>query len=148
MNGEMVGAGRRAFGSIALEKWWAPEGGLLVLAKKNEPSVSQKLKALELRSQLRVKERVVRVLVKNRLYESMIYSCPECDQVFTKKCDHILNFQNKTKQNLNYSLCFFDMCNLTPFSFFINSPQMLHSTAFDCLLNAYFAANLAASDEW
>ncbi|RNA33595.1 hypothetical protein BpHYR1_051969 [Brachionus plicatilis] len=39
------------------------------------------------------------------------------------------------------------MCNLTPFSFFINSPQMLHSTGFDCLFNAFFAANLAASDD-
>ncbi|RNA18515.1 hypothetical protein BpHYR1_017311 [Brachionus plicatilis] len=36
------------------------------------------------------------------------------------------------------------MSNLTPFSFFINTPQMLHATGFGCLLNAFFAANLAS----
>ncbi|RNA21678.1 hypothetical protein BpHYR1_049474 [Brachionus plicatilis] len=28
-----------------------------------------------------------------------------------------------------------------------DSPQMLHCTGFDCLLNAFFAINLAASDD-
>ncbi|RNA41837.1 hypothetical protein BpHYR1_006873 [Brachionus plicatilis] len=57
----------------------------------------------------------------------------------------LCNIQTRS-QTLNKSghvqNCFFDMCNFSPFSFFINSPQMLHSTGFGCLLNAFFAANL------
>ncbi|RNA31502.1 hypothetical protein BpHYR1_008257 [Brachionus plicatilis] len=50
----------------------------------------------------------------------------------------------RIKKNFNY-LCFLDMCNLTLFSFFINSPHMLQATGTGSLLNAFFTANLASS---
>ncbi|RNA24310.1 hypothetical protein BpHYR1_014383 [Brachionus plicatilis] len=73
------------------------------------------------------------------VFGSHVDSVIKCSQ---KKCDHWSNVQNKNA----YYLCFLDICNLTPYSFFINSPHMLHATGFGCLLNAFFAANLAGSE--
>ncbi|RNA41947.1 hypothetical protein BpHYR1_047424 [Brachionus plicatilis] len=68
-------------------------------------------------------------------HDDFVNNCLPKDEIKEKICDQ--NFYFVISQYF-YLLCILAICNFTPRSFFINSPQILHGTGFECLLKAFF----------